>query len=65
MDTRNFLNDVDIFQFVDLGNYASSGATRNTPANVKFVAQKIAEAKGLSLEEVEKMTFQNTKRILF
>ena len=39
--------------------------TRNTPANVKFVAQKIAEAKGLSLEEVEKMTFQNTKRILF
>lgn len=39
--------------------------TRNTPANVKFVAQKIAEAKGLSLEEVEKMTFENTKRILF
>ena len=39
--------------------------TRNTPANVKFVAQKIAEAKGLSLEEVEKITFENTKRILF
>ena len=39
--------------------------TRNTPANVKFVAQKIAEAKGLSLEEVEKMTFEITKRILF
>ena len=32
--------------------------TQNTPANVKFVAQKIAEAKGLSLEEVEKMTFE-------
>ena len=30
MDTRNFLNDVDIFQFVDLGNYASSGATLNS-----------------------------------
>ncbi len=27
MDTRNFLNEVDTFQFVDLGNYASSGAT--------------------------------------
>lgn len=39
--------------------------TRNTPANVKFVAQKIADAKGLSLEEVEKITFENTKRILF
>ena len=38
---------------------------RNTPANVKFVAQKIAEAKGLSLEEVEKITFENTKRIFF
>ena len=27
MDTRNFLNDVDRFQFVDLGSYSSSGAT--------------------------------------
>lgn len=27
MDTRNFLNDIDIFQFVDLGNYSSSGAS--------------------------------------
>ena len=24
--------------------------TRNTPANVRFVAQKIADAKGLTLE---------------
>ena len=38
--------------------------TRNTPANVKFVAQKIAEAKGLTLEEVERITVENTKRIL-
>ena len=38
--------------------------TRNTPSNVKFVAQKIASSKGLSLEEVEKMTVENTKRIL-
>ena len=27
MDPRNFLNDIDIFQFLDLGNYESSGAT--------------------------------------
>ena len=27
MDVRNFLNDVDIFQFLDLGDYKSSGAT--------------------------------------
>lgn len=38
--------------------------TRNTPTNVRFVAQKIASSKGLSLEEVEKMTVENTKRIL-
>ena len=30
MDSRNFLNDIDIFQFLDLGSYASSGATLNS-----------------------------------
>ena len=39
--------------------------TRNTPANVRFVAQKIADAKGLTIEEVEKITFENTKNVLF
>ena len=38
--------------------------TRNVPSNVRFVAQKIASSKGLSLEEVEKITVENTKRIL-
>lgn len=38
--------------------------TRNTPSNVKFVAQKIANSKGISLEEVERITVENTKRIL-
>lgn len=38
--------------------------TRNTPSNVKFVAQKIADVKGLTLEKVEKITFENTKKIL-
>ena len=27
MDPRNFLNDVDVFQFVDLSDYSNSGAT--------------------------------------
>ena len=38
--------------------------TRNIPSNVRFVAQKIASSKGLSIEEVEKLTVENTKRIL-
>lgn len=38
--------------------------TRNTPSNVRFVAQKIANSKGLSLENVEKITVENAKRIL-
>ena len=37
--------------------------TRNTPSNVRHVAQKIADSKGLTLEEVADMTFENTKRI--
>ena len=38
--------------------------TRNTPANVKFVAQKIADVKGLTLKETERIIVENTKRIL-
>lgn len=37
--------------------------TRNTPANVKLVAQKIADVKGLNLEEVSSITAQNAKNI--
>ena len=37
--------------------------TRNTPINVKYVAQKIAEVKNLSQEEVEKITTENAERI--
>lgn len=36
---------------------------RNTPANVRFVAQKIADVKGVFLEEIEKVTEENAKRI--
>lgn len=37
--------------------------TRNTPANVKFVARKIADSKGMTLEEIEEITFENAKKI--
>jgi len=33
--------------------------TKNEPFNVKYVAQKIAEIKGISTEEVEKITTKN------
>lgn len=37
--------------------------TRNIPSNVKFIAQKIADVKGVTLEELEKITVENTERI--
>ncbi len=37
--------------------------TRNTPINVKLVAQKIATIKEISLEEVAKVTYQNALNI--
>ena len=36
---------------------------RNMPANVKYIAQKIAEVKNVPIENVAKMTFENTCRI--
>ena len=36
---------------------------RNDPRNVKYIAQKIAMVKELSLEEVAQMTFENAERI--
>lgn len=35
----------------------------NHPANVKYVAQKLAELKGVSADEIERITTENTKRI--
>ena len=37
--------------------------TRNDSINVRYVAQKIAELKGLSVEEIAKITYQNAIRI--
>ena len=36
---------------------------RNDPRNVKYIAQKIADVKGISLEEVAKITYENAKEI--
>lgn len=36
---------------------------RNEPSYVKFVAEKIAEIKGLTIEEVEKVTTSNARRL--
>ena len=36
---------------------------RNDPRNVKYIAQKIADVKGLSLEEVANITYGNVTRI--
>lgn len=37
--------------------------TRNDPRNVKYIASKIADVKGISLEEVAKITYENVKSI--
>ena len=37
--------------------------TRNDPRNVRYIAQKIGEAKQISLEEVSKITYKNAKTI--
>ena len=36
---------------------------RNDSRNVKLVAAKVAEIKGLSLEEVAKITYENANKI--
>lgn len=38
---------------------------RNEPRNVRFVAQKIAEVKGMTLEETAKITYQNAVKLFF
>jgi TatD DNase family protein len=36
---------------------------RNEPANTKEVVKKIAEIKGLSIDEVASITYENAKRL--
>ena len=37
--------------------------SRNNSINVKLIAQKIAQIKSISLEEVAKATYKNTKNV--
>lgn len=37
--------------------------TRNDSRNVKYIAQKIAEVKGISTEEVARITYENARKI--
>ncbi len=37
--------------------------SRNNPCNVRYIAQKIASVKGMTLEEVARYTFENSCRI--
>lgn len=36
---------------------------RNDPRNVKYIAKKIAEVKGLSIEEIAKITYENAIKV--
>ena len=36
---------------------------RNDPRNVKYIAQKVAEVKEMSLEEIAQITDKNTKNL--
>ena len=37
--------------------------TRNDSRNVRYIAQKIADVKGLSLDEIAKVTYDNAKKV--
>ena len=37
--------------------------TRNDSRNVKYIAEKIAQEKGVLAEEIAKITYENAKRI--
>lgn len=37
--------------------------TRNDSRNVKYMAEKIAQVKGIAVEEIAKITYENTERI--
>lgn len=38
-------------------------AKRNTPCNIPYIAEKIAELKGIGIQEVERITTENAKRL--
>ena len=36
---------------------------RNNPSRVRYVAQKLAEIRGIPVEEAERITFENGKKL--
>ena len=36
---------------------------RNDPRNVKYIAKKISEVKGISQQEIGKITYKNAKKV--
>lgn len=38
---------------------------RNDSRNVKYVAEKVAEFKGISLEQIANITFENAEKLFF
>ena len=36
---------------------------RNDPRNVKYIAKKISEVKGISQQEIGKITYENAKKV--
>ena len=71
---KNAKNSADIIQMIPMDKllietdspYLSpepNRGKRNDCRNVKYVAQKIADVKGITLEEVAKVTYENAMRI--
>ncbi|MEX2144895.1 MAG: TatD family hydrolase [Candidatus Spechtbacterales bacterium] len=40
-----------------------AGDLRNEPVNIKYIARRVAELKGIALQEIEKQTTENSKRV--
>ena len=71
---KNAKNSADIIQMIPMDKllietdspYLSpepNRGKRNDCRNVKYVAQRIADVKGITLEEVAKATYENAMRI--
>ena len=59
---QNNVNNKGIFHCCPLAPEPVRG-TKNTPANVKYVAKKIAEVKKMKLEEIANITYENANNV--
>jgi len=46
-------------------SYGGQGAPPNEPANLIHVARAVAELRGVSVEEVAELTFENAQKLFF